>query len=141
MSRGKAMTPSRKRHQDQERRFFSQQRQPAASDAGGALDIRQWREESRHQALVDFARRTRGLKWSKQLFLLLLEELYIGDEFDEIIGRPEKFASSRYPQAIAFAIALRHSWRPDDLAAITRALSGRASKHRPRRTKAPRARR
>ena len=81
-------------------------------------------------ALADFARAARGLKWTKSLFLLLLDELYVGDEFDQIIGPPELLAAGRYPGALAFAIALRHSWRPDDLAAITTALAVRDSAHR-----------
>jgi hypothetical protein len=77
--------------------------------------VEQWRRQSRMPALTHFARRTASLKWTRALFVLLLEELFIGDEFDAIIGDPETIAPARYPQAVALAIALRHSWRPDDL--------------------------
>ena len=83
--------------------------------AGRRLDVPTRRKEWRLEALADFARQTGGLKWSKELFLLLLDELYVGDEFDAIIGPPENLPARRYPQATAFAIALRHSWRPDNL--------------------------
>lgn len=80
------------------------------------------REAWRSEALADFAHETRGLKWSRRLFVLLLEELYIGDEFDEIIGPPDTIPPARYPQAVALAIALRHSWRSDDLANVAQTL-------------------
>jgi hypothetical protein len=62
------------------------------------------------------------LKWSRSLLLLLLEELYVGDEFDALVGRPEQLSVAQYPEAIAVAIALRHSWRLDDLERIVRDL-------------------
>lgn len=80
-------------------------------------------QDCRLQALADFARAARGLKWTKPLFLLLLDELYVGDEFDEIIGPPERLPVALYPGAIAFAVALRHSWRPDDFSAIAETLA------------------
>ncbi len=116
------MKPSRKRHQ--ERRHFAGG-QGSGGPQTGALGVNEWRERERYTALVDFARRTKGAKCSKRLFLLLLEELYIGDEFDEIIGRPEKVPASRYAEAVAFAIVLRHSWRPEDLTAVSNALRSR----------------
>ncbi len=79
-------------------------------------------QDCRLQALADFARAARGLKWTKPLFLLLIDELYVGDEFDEIIGPPERVPVALYPGAIAFAVALRNSWRPDALAGVADAL-------------------
>jgi len=67
-----------------------------------------------------------GLKWNGALFLLLLEELHIGDDFDHLVGRPETIPPARYPESVAMAIALRHSWRPDDLADITDSLGLRS---------------
>ena len=93
---------------------------PGTQDAG---------EDCRLQALADFARAARGLKWTKPLFLLLLDELYAGDEFDEIIGPPERLPVALYPGAIAFAVALRHSWRPDDLHQVRGALGLRDAAH------------
>jgi hypothetical protein len=62
------------------------------------------------------------LKWNRALFLVVLDELYVDDLFVDIVGDPEKLSPARYPQAVAVAIALRHSWRPDDLGEIVRAL-------------------
>ena len=87
-------------------------------------------ERCRLEALADFAQAARGLKWTRPLFLLLLDELYIGDEFDEIVGPPERLPVSRYPGAIAFAVALRHSWWPDDFSAIAETLAMHPSKRR-----------
>ena len=86
---------------------------PGIQDAG---------QDCRLQALADFAQTARGLKWTKPLFLLLLDELYVGDEFDEIIGPPERLPAARHPEAMAFAVALRNSWRPDALAGVADAL-------------------
>ncbi len=88
-------------------------------------------EPWRSNALARFVRQARGLKWSRPLFLLLLEELYVGDEFDALVGPPEKLPVKRYPEAIAVAIALRHSWRPDDLTAVVLSL-GRFARSRRR---------
>ena len=52
----------------------------------------------------------------------LIEELYVEEEFNALLGDPEVLPLWRYPQAIALAVALRHSWRPDDLACILRRL-------------------
>ena len=49
---------------------------------------------------------------------VLIEELYVEEEFRALLGDPEVLPRRRYPQAIALALALRHSWRPDDLACI-----------------------
>lgn len=89
---------------------------PGIQDAG---------QDCRLQALADFAQAARGLKWTKPLFLLLLDELYVGDEFDEIIGAPERLPAARHPEALAFAVALRNSWRPDDLATVATVLAVR----------------
>jgi hypothetical protein len=53
---------------------------------------------------------------------VLIEELYIEEEFNALLGDPEVLPRRRYPQAIALALVLRHSWRPDDLACILRRL-------------------
>ena len=52
----------------------------------------------------------------------LIEELYVEDELHALLGEPKDLPRRRYPQAIALALALRHSWRPDDLACILRRL-------------------
>ncbi len=46
---------------------------------------------------------------------MLLDELSIAAMFTELVGRPQGIATRRYPQAIAVALALRHSWRREEL--------------------------
>ena len=53
----------------------------------------------------------------------LLEELYVDDRFEELLRRaPGELRSREYPQAIAVALILRHSWHPDDLACMVERL-------------------
>jgi hypothetical protein len=53
---------------------------------------------------------------------VLIEELYVEEEFNTLLGDPKSLPRRRYPQAVLLALALRHSWRPDDLACILRRL-------------------
>jgi len=53
---------------------------------------------------------------------VLIEELYVEEEINALLGDPEVLPVRRYPQAIALALVLRHSWRPADLACILRRL-------------------
>jgi hypothetical protein len=41
--------------------------------------------------------------------------LHIDATFTELVGRPAGLATRKYPQAIAVALALRHSWRREEL--------------------------
>ncbi len=66
--------------------------------------------------------RTRKVRWSANLVTVLIEELYVEEEFNTLLGDPEILPLRRYPQAVALALALRHSWRPNDLACILRRL-------------------
>jgi hypothetical protein len=50
---------------------------------------------------------------------VLLEELYVDDGLEVLLGTaPDKLGVRQYPQAVAVALILRHSWRADDLACI-----------------------
>ena len=98
-------------------------------------ELRRWRLEARPSALRKIAARARSLRWSRNLVSLVLYELGI-DHVAELIGPLRRMPPSRYPQAIAVSIALRHSWRPDDLARIARRLHLDVSHYR-----SPRARR
>ena len=50
---------------------------------------------------------------------VLLEELYVDDGLEELLGKsPSQLRVRQYPQAVAVALILRHSWRADDLACI-----------------------
>ena len=53
----------------------------------------------------------------------VLEELYVDDGLEGLLGKPPNELQVRqYPQAIAAALILRHSWRADDLACILKRL-------------------
>ena len=64
------------------------------------------------------ARRVKTLSWTPALLALLLDELYVDDLFTDVVGDPDTIPPHGYASAVAVAIALRHSWRFDDLAAI-----------------------
>jgi hypothetical protein len=54
---------------------------------------------------------------------LLIEELYIDESIEALLGEhPHALPTRRYPEAIAVALILRHSWRADDLACIVERL-------------------
>jgi hypothetical protein len=54
---------------------------------------------------------------------VLIEELYIDESIDDLLGEhPRDLPTRRYPEAIAVALILRHSWRADDLAWIVERL-------------------
>jgi hypothetical protein len=77
-----------------------------------------WRQRRRGRALKNLARLTFDLRWSPAVFSLLLEELQIGEEFEKLVGDPARVPIRRYPQALALAVVLRNSWRPDLLAGV-----------------------
>lgn len=106
-----------RRRQKQQRRRLEETR---VSSRRGTNDV--WLDDWRTNALADFAVKVRGLTWTRTLFLSLLDELRVGDDFEVIIGSPTRLAPARYPEAVAVAIALRRSWRPEDLAAVTASL-------------------
>ena len=96
-----------------------------AARAKQQLDVERWREELRPSALRLFAARTRKLPWSRALLKLVVRELYPDDLFSELIGNLDRVPRQRWPQAIALAVALRHSWRKDGLARIVKSLQVR----------------
>ena len=84
---------------------------------------KRWRRHARPEAVRVAVRRTRGLRWSASLLELLIEELYIDESLDDLLGEhPRDLPARRYPEAIAVALILRHSWRADDLACIVERL-------------------
>ena len=87
-----------------------------------AIRTFEWRWHKRAHALGLVAQRTQELRWSPRVLQALLEELWIGKEFDLLVGPPRSLSTRRYPQAVAVALALRHSWRRDDLRWILRRL-------------------
>ena len=56
------------------------------------------------------------------LLRLLFEDIRIDDLFLDVVGKPEALPVSRYPQAVATALALRHSWQRDDLITFSKRL-------------------
>src|SRR3954453_15686261 len=93
-----------------------------AARAKQQLDAERWREELRPRALRLFAAGTSNLQWSRALLKLVVRELYPDDLFTELIGNLDRVPRRRWPQVIALAVALRHSWRRDGLARIVNSL-------------------
>ena len=84
---------------------------------------KRWRRHARPEAVRVAVRRTRGLRWSASLLELLIEELYIDESIEALLREhPQALPRRRYPEAIAVALILRHSWRADDLACIVERL-------------------
>jgi len=114
-----------------------------AARAKQQLDAERWREELRPRALRLFAARTATLPWSRALLKLVVRELYPDDLFAELIGNLDRIPRRRWPQVVALAVALRHSWRRDGLAQIVRSLqvrysdSSRVYRHQRRKPTAP----
>jgi hypothetical protein len=93
-----------------------------AARAKQQLDAERWREELRPRALRSFAARTATLPWSRALLKLVVRELYPDDLFAELIGNLDRVPRRRWPQVVALAVALRHSWRQDGLTQIVKSL-------------------
>ena len=87
-----------------------------AARAKQQLDVERWREELRLRALRLFASRTTKLQWTRALLKLVVRELHPDDLFSELIGNLDRVPRRRWPQVVALAVALRHSWREDGLA-------------------------
>jgi hypothetical protein len=70
---------------------------------------------------------TKAVRWNRPLIEAVLEELYVDDHFEELLGTaPGDLRSAQYAQAVALAVILRHSWHPDDLACVLKRLKLRA---------------
>jgi hypothetical protein len=84
---------------------------------------RRWRRETRPESVLAAVSTTKALRWNRPLIEAVLEELYVDDYFEELLGRaPGNLRRGQYPQAIAVALILRHSWHPDDLACMLKRL-------------------
>jgi hypothetical protein len=94
-------------------------RRPAPTDA----TTKRWRRDVRPRAVRSAVSATAMLRWSPSLMEALLEELYVDDGFEELLGKsPSELQIRQYPGAVAAALILRHSWRADDLACILERL-------------------
>jgi hypothetical protein len=64
-----------------------------------------------------------ALRLSPALITTVLEELYVDDQFEELLGgAPGNLRPGQYPQAIAVTLIVRHSWHPSDLACVLKRL-------------------
>jgi hypothetical protein len=84
---------------------------------------RRWRRDTRPESIRAAVSATKRIRWTRPLIEAVLEELYVDDHFEELIGRaPGDLRPGQYAQAIAVALILRHSWHPDDLTCILKRL-------------------
>ena len=88
-----------------------------------AESLKNWRKLSRPRVLRSAVRSTDSLTWSRTLLEALLDELYADQAVEELLSTaPAGLPKRRYPQAVALALVVRHSWHPDDLASIVKRL-------------------
>jgi hypothetical protein len=92
-----------------------------------------WRRDRRKRALQKFAAQAADLRWSGSLLHLLIEELGVEEEFAALLGEASEVSIRNYPQAVAVAVALRHSWRADSLAAVIERILDTTTRTKPRR--------
>lgn len=101
----------------------------ASRKRGQLAAVEHWRKYRRPALLRSVAKKTESLRWSRRLIEVLLEEMHVDDELEKLLGyQLQDLAHNRFPQAIAIACVLRHSWRADDFAEIVDRL-GLGRKH------------
>src|SRR5688572_18063753 len=89
---------------------------------------RRWRRDTRPKSVRAAVSATKGIRWTRLLIEAVLEELYVDDHFEELLGRaPGDLRPGQYAQAIAVALILSHSWHPDDLACMLKRLKLRVA--------------
>ena len=89
----------------------------------GEAATKRWRRDVRPRAVRSAVAATALLRWSPSLMEALLEELYVDDGLEGLLGKSRGALRVRqYPGAVAAALILRHSWRADDLACILERL-------------------
>lgn len=116
--RPKGSTPSANTNAEADAERERQEAQWAKQQA----EAERWRTELRPRAIRLIAERTAKLPWSRSLLRLLLNEYRVDDLYIEIVGKPDTLPVRRYPQALAVAIAMRHSWRREDLIPVAKQL-------------------
>lgn len=116
--RQKSRTPQAER-ETEAAEAQKQQEEAWAKQRAGA---ERWRNVERSHAIRLIAERTASLKWSPMLIRLLFEQIGVDDLFVEVLGRPDRLASKRYPQAVAVALALRRSWKREELLTFSKRL-------------------
>ena len=91
-----------------------------------------WRQAQRLDALRALVVRTASIRWSPRVLRVLLDELHVDGALTPLIGALQSLPSSRFPQAVAVALAFRHSWHPDDFVRIAKRLGIAAQRPTPR---------
>lgn len=79
------------------------------------------------------AKQVAGLRWTGKLLAALVEELHadVDDGIADYVGEVRSVPLRRYPQVVAMALALRHSWsRADFRRFIARLRAAGASRSR-----------
>jgi hypothetical protein len=77
----------------------------------------------RRQAAVGrLAKAPAGDRWAPQLVPVVVQELYVEDEIGKILGDLDTLRRARAPQIVTLALAIPHSWRPDDFRRLLRRL-------------------
>src|SRR5205823_6086356 len=87
------------------------------------LEAERWWNEVRPRAMRRFAARVATITWSRALLKAVVAELYPDDLYTALVGNLDRLPRRRWPHALATAVALRHSGRPDSLARIAGRLS------------------
>ena len=89
---------------------------------------RRWRRDTRPKSVSAVVSATKGIRWTRPLIEAVLEELYVDDHFEALLGRaPGELRPGQYAQAVAVALILRHSWHPNDLACMLKRLKLRVA--------------
>lgn len=110
----KRVSGERARHPPKSQKRASRQR---------VTNVADWRRTVRPAILRRATIATTGLEWTPALFATLLEELRENDGLEALLGPMRKdLADVAYPQVIALALILRHSWKPQDLRRILETL-------------------
>jgi hypothetical protein len=95
---------------------------PHTTWAPERVQVDHWRRKVRPHLLREMAGQTTGLPLSRPLVNALLDELHISDDFDALIGPTRHLPATHYPQLLAIALLLRHSWCPLDLSRTAKRL-------------------
>jgi len=107
----------------QELRSSARPRRSSTRPAKAKTSTDYWRRIIRPRLVRELVSATESLRWSPKLIEVLLEELYADNDIEELLdSTPRKLQHHQFPQAVALAIILRHSWRADDLASILERL-------------------
>jgi hypothetical protein len=98
------------------------------------LEAERWWNEVRPRTMRRFAARVATISWSRALLKVVLAELYPDDLFTALVGNVDRLPRRKWPQALAIAVALRHSGRADSVARMARRLSGKSDARHPSRS-------